>query len=352
MLDRIAARRVAIIKPSALGDIVHSLPVLSALRVRFPQARITWVVNKSFEGLLTGHPDLTDTLPFDRGALKGLRGVRTALSFAWKLRRRQFDLVIDMQGLFRSGLMARVSGAPARVGFTSAREGARYFYTHKVREPGRFGAHAVERMWRIAEAFGVGHLPKQFKVPLQPAEVEAARAELAALPRPVVAVAVGAKWVTKRWPAAHFAELLRRAVSHFGGSSVFVGTKEDSATSQEVMRLSGAPALDLTGRTSLPRLVAVLSQADAMLGNDTGPLHLAAALGTPCVAPYLCTRIALHGPFGMGANCAETRVPCAGSYIKKCDNMVCMPELTADRLWPKLAEVLDSWQRARSSRSA
>jgi ADP-heptose:LPS heptosyltransferase len=89
-----------------------------------------------------------------------------------------------------------------------------------------------------------------------------------------------------------------------------------------------------------------------MLGNDTGPLHLAAALGVPCVAPYLCTRGALHGPYTSMSGAVETRVACAGSYLKRCGNMVCMPELSPDRLWPALAEVLDAWQRNRTSRSA
>jgi lipopolysaccharide heptosyltransferase I len=351
-LEGVEARRVAIIKPSALGDIVHSLPVLTALRARFPRATITWVVNRAFEPLLTGHPDLTDTLPFDRGALKGVRGaVAATLAVASELRRRRFDLVIDMQGLLRSGVMAWLTGAPRRVGFSSAREGSRYAYTHRVKSPGRKEAHAVDRMWAVAEAFGVGHLPKQFRVPLRAEEVEAAARDLSALPRPVVAVAVGAKWLTKRWPTAHFAELLRRAQSHIGGSAVFVGTGEDTAASQDVIANLRGPALDLTGKTSLPRLAAVLSLADVMLANDTGPLHLGAALGRPCVAPYLCTKVVLHGPYTPAAGCAETSVPCAGSYLKNCGNMVCMAELTPDRLWPKLAEALDSWQR-KNSRSA
>jgi heptosyltransferase I len=351
-LERVEARRIALIKPSALGDIVHALPVLPALRVRFPDASITWVVNSSYEPLLAGHPDLTDTLAFDRAVFKqGMRrAITSAFAFARELRRRRFDLVIDMQGLFRSGLMARVSGAPRRVGFSSAREGARYAYTHRVQSPGRLGAHAVDRMWRIAEAFGVGHLPKVFRVPLRAEEVEAARRELTALPRPWLAVAVGAKWTTKRWPAEHFAELLGRAQSHFGGSCAFVGTADDTALSQQVVAKLRGPSLDLTGRTSLPRLAAVLSLADAMVGNDTGPLHLAAALGRPCVAPYTCTRVALHGPYGALAGGVETRVPCAGSYLKTCDKMICMPELTPDRLWPTLAETLDTWRL--NSRSA
>lgn len=351
-LDRIDARRIALIKPSALGDIVHSLPVLTALRARFPAARITWVVNKSYEALLAGHPDLTDTLPFDRGALKGARALGAACAFAGEMRRRRFDLVIDMQGLLRSGLMAWASGAPHRVGFRNAREGSRYAYTHKLAAPALGAAHAVDRMWVVAEAFGAGHLPKTFRVPLQAPEVAAARAALGALPRPWVAVAAGAKWVTKRWPAAHFADLLNRAHADFGGTAVFIGSAEDAALSQQVRAGLRGHSLDLTGKTALPRLSALLSLADLMVGNDTGPLHLAAALGKPCAAPYTCTRVALHGPYTQAGNCAETTVSCAGSYLKKCSNMVCMPELTADRLWPQLATVLDTWQRQHTSRSA
>src|SRR5258708_9499821 len=122
-MDQLAPRRIALIKPSALGDIVHALPVLSALRGRFPDARITWVVNTSYEPLIAGHPDLTDTLAFDRSAFK--RGFRRAigysLTFAAELRRRRFDLVIDLQGLLRTGLMCLATGAPRRIGFANAR---------------------------------------------------------------------------------------------------------------------------------------------------------------------------------------------------------------------------------------
>src|SRR6478609_10759196 len=98
------ARRIALVKPSALGDVVHALPVLSALRVRFPAARITWVVNSAYEPLIRNHPDLTDTLPFDRGAFRGglRKSLRYAVAFGAELRRRRFDLAIDLQGLFRT----------------------------------------------------------------------------------------------------------------------------------------------------------------------------------------------------------------------------------------------------------
>ncbi len=344
-------RRIALLKPSALGDIVHALPVLSALRSRFPAARITWVVNAAYEPLIAGHPDLTDTLAFDRGAYK--KGVRRAvgysLGFAAELRRRRFDLVIDLQGLMRTGLMCLATGARRRVGFANAREGSRYAYTEKVRVPDADRLHAVDRYWRVAEHLGAGQGPKRFHVPLQSAAVEWARAELAALPRPVLAFAVGARWLTKRWPTAHFAELARRAQAKAGGSVVFVGTGDDTAMSQEVAVTLRGPAKDFTGKTTLPRLAALLSLADGMVANDTGPLHLAAALGVPCVAPYTCTTVAKHGPYGSMSGGVATSVACAGSYIKKCDALVCMPDLTPDRLWRPLAEVLDRWERRQSA---
>ncbi|HEY2910831.1 MAG TPA: glycosyltransferase family 9 protein, partial [Gemmataceae bacterium] len=244
------------------------------------------------------------------------------------------------------GLMCLATGAPRIVGFADAREGSRFAYTDRIRVADADRLHAVDRYWRVAEALGAGGGPKRFHVPIASEARNWAAAELRHLPRPIVAVAVGAKWSTKRWPPAHFAELLRVAP----GSCVFVGTGDDTALSLEVIRDHRQPARDFTGRTSLPQLAALLAAADAMVGNDTGPLHLAAALGTPCVAPYTCTRVARHGPYGFFAGGVETAVACGGSYRKTCPNMICMPELTPDRLRPRLAEVLEKW--ARNSRSA
>jgi lipopolysaccharide heptosyltransferase I len=345
--------RIALVKPSALGDIVHALPVLTALRHRFPQSHITWVVNAAYEPLLAGHPDLDATLPFDRGTLrKGmLAAAGYSLRFAGLLRRRRFDLVVDLQGLLRTGLMTAATGAPRKVGFANAREGAVHFYTERVEVPDADRIHAVERYWRVAEHLGTGDAPKRFVVPLNAVELAAVGRELAPLPRPWLAFAVGSRWVTKCWPPAHFAELANRAEATFGGTTLFVGTSEDTAASRDVARTLRGPSRDLTGKTSLPRLAALLSRADAVVGNDTGPLHLAAALGRPCVAPYTCTRVALHGPFGAAGGGVETSVACGGSYLKQCPHgMACMADLTPGRLWGPLSEVLSPWRsRCRSA---
>jgi heptosyltransferase-1 len=338
-------QRIALIKPSALGDICHALPVLTALRQRFPDAEISWIINRVYEPLVQGHPDLTRTIAFDRSSFRrgfGV-GVSSTLSFFNELRRYRFDLVIDLQGLLRTGLMAAASGAPVRLGFAEAREGARYFYTHRIAVPDAEQIHAVDRYWHVVEWLGAGAVEKQFRLPISPEERSAAEAELAGLPRPWLVVAPGSRWLTKQWPAAYFAELARRALSTVGGSIILVGVAEDRPLSATVATSVRGSVVDLTGKTSLPRLTAILSLADMMIANDTGPLHLAAALGLPCIAPYTCTKTVKHGPYAVSGGGVETTVACGGSYFKRCPHQFrCFQELTPDRLWPMLAEVLQS----------
>jgi heptosyltransferase I len=336
-LNEIVPRRIAIIKPSALGDIVHALPVPSALRDRFPAAHITWVVNRAYEPLLRGHPDLDATLPFDRSARAAVAAL-SALRFARLLRNSRFDLVLDLQGLFRTGLMAAATGAARRLGLSTAREGAAHFYTDVVADD--WSAHAVDRNWRMAVALGAGNSPKRFRLTLDPNAVTWADHQLAGCPRPWLVVGVGARWQTKRWPPEHFATLLRAAQAQFGGTAIFIGTRDDALLSRRATDLLNGLTFDLTGNTTLPQLAAVLANADVVLANDTGPLHLATALGRPVVAPYTCTDIARHGPYNASAGAISTTVSCRASYIRKCSHLSCMTELVPDRLRVPLFEAL------------
>jgi heptosyltransferase I len=350
-LSEIDARRIVLLKPSSLGDVVHSLPVLTALRRRFPLAHIRWVVNQAYADLLHGHPDLDEVLTIDRDAArKGLWcGARSLAGLADQVRRLRPDLVVDLQGLFRTGLLTRVSGAGRRVGLSTAREGATWFYTDVVPVPDFDSIHAVDRLWRIAEALGAGDGPKQFRLVISEAARRWAGERLADSPRPWLAVGVGSRWRTKRWPAEHFAALARQAQDQFGGTVVFVGGRDETAVAGAVAARLTGPTLNFAGRTTLSRLTALLSEADVMLANDTGPLHLAAALGRPVVAPYTCTKVLLTGPYGGQSGAVETRVWCAGSRVKRCRRMECMTELTPDRLWPRLEEVLRTWESRKRS---
>jgi lipopolysaccharide heptosyltransferase I len=350
-LTELAPRRIALIKPSALGDVVHALPALTALRRRFPHAHITWVVNRSFEPLLRGHPDLDETLAFDRGASRG--GFWAAFGswgrFLSRLRRGRFDLALDLQGLLRSGVMTRATGAPRRVGLAGAREGAAWLYTDIVDVPDPQSTHAVDRYLLAIRALGGSVERPTFRLPSFAAEADVIGRLLAPLPRPWIAVVVGARWLTKRWPPGHFAGLLRQAHASFGASAIFVGAAEDGPASEQAARHLDGPSLLLTGRTSLPELACVLASSNVVLANDTGPLHLAVALGRPVVAPYTCTQTRLTGPYAV-AGAVEAPVPCAGSLLKQCGHMSCMNALTPERLWPALHEALTRCQY--TSRSA
>jgi lipopolysaccharide heptosyltransferase I len=342
-LDKINAKRVALIKPSALGDIVHALPVLSALRVRFPRAHITWIVNEAYEPLLEGHPDLDATLAFDRNG-----GASDFVRFLGRIRRQRFDLVIDLQGLLRSGLMAWLSGARRRIGLFSAREGARWAYTDVLAALGGKGQgdfHAVDRYWLVAEALGVGNLPKQFVVPIQERDRTWTLDRLSGWQRPWLMMNLGTRWETKRWPVRHFVELARRSTAKVGGSIILVGSEGEARLAGAFVQELPQQTLNLTGATTLGQLAAVLEQAELMVSNDSGPLHLAAALGRPVVAPFTCTSPVRTGPYGQAGGAVATRLWCAASYLKTCSRMECMTELTPDRLWPVLEHHLKTWQR-------
>jgi len=344
-LSTLEPRRIVLIKPSALGDIAHSLPVLSALRRRYPKAHIAWVVNTIYEPILRPHPDLNEIIPFDRGMTK--RGVMASVVGFWRffreLRRKSFDLAIDLQGLLRTGLMTRATKAPVRIGLASAREGSRWCYTHLVADE-LDTMHAVDRYWMIAEKLRATEGGKKFDLPVEPEAQAWAKQQLANLPRPWIAVGVGARWLTKRWPPEHFAAIVNQAIAAFGGSAVFVGTKDEMPLAELAAAKIVGPKLNVTGTTTLPQLAALLGECDVMIGNDTGPLHLAVALGRPVVAPFTCTKVRRTGPYGPQNRAVETTVWCAGSYLKQCDRLECMAELTPGRLWPSFEEVLNAWR--------
>ena len=343
-------RRIGVIKPSALGDIVHAMPTLAGLRRLFPDARIDWVASRSLLPLVECHPLIDHVIPFDRKALKSPSG---AMRFASELRARQWDVAIDLQGLFRSGLISWASRAPRRVGLSTAREGSRWFLTDIIPvEPER--VHAVDRLRALLVA--LGDEPSRpidaSEMPNPEAAFDDALRRLENYPRPWLVVSPGSRWQTKRWRLSHFAEILRRIQDRHGGTAIIVGSPDEKPLAQELAASIFGPVLAMTGETSLAGLMSLVRLADFVMANDSGPLHLAALMGKPLAAPYTCTRIDRHGPHAMFGQAVATTVACAGSYLRTCDSMICMDELTPDRLWPAVERALTAWPTLSISHSA
>lgn len=337
-LAELEPRAVCLVKPSALGDVVQTLPILAGLRARWPQARFSWVVNRSLAGLLDGHPHLAEVIPFDRAA-RGVGRVTSLVNLVRHLRRGNFDLALDLQGLARSGLITRLTGARRRIGFANAREGAPWAYTDQIElPPGELPA--VDRYWHVAQALGCQGEPPRAELGIRPSHRTWARQALSGLPHPRLVIHPGAQWVTKRWPPESFAALAARAVAEFGAGVVVIGGPGDERLAAAVEALAPPGIRNLAGRTGLLELAALLEEVDVALSGDTGPMHLAAAVETPVVALFTCTSPRRAGPHGPGHRVVATQVSCAASYLKQCDHLSCLRELSPERVWPALAAAL------------
>ncbi len=340
------ARRICLIKPSALGDIVQTLPLLPVLRERFPLAKISWVVNSQFAELLNGHPCLDRVIPFERRG-----GAGAYLRLLATLRNEWFDLVFDLQGLLRTGLMTWATRAPLRVGLETAREGANLACHFSLPDTSRH-VPAHLRTWRVAEALGLGHHRRETIVPISEEDKLWANRKLSGLSARRLVIHAGAQWETKRWPPGQFAFVAAKAVRFFGMSIILVGSQGERDLTQNLERqlrkfVPNVRLINLVGQTTLKQLAAVLRQADVVLSNDSGPMHLAAGLGVSVVGVFTCTSPLRSGPPGDGHVLLSTRLPCAAGYHKRCPlkgsaHMACKQELEADRVWQALAKLMET----------
>ena len=344
-LDQYEAERICVIKPSALGDVVQSLPILPALRERYPSAHISWVINRTLSDLVLGHPHLDEAIPFDRqgswAQWSRLLGV---------LHSRQFDLVFDLQGLMRTGIMTAATGAQVRVGLQTAREGAHLASNVTIPNTGR-DIPAHQRYWRVAEALGLGESRRQTLIRISKQDSNWAEGQLSQLKGMVLGIHPGAGWTTKRWPIEKYAVVGCKFMRMYGGSVVILGSPDEAELGEQLEALfnrfvPSKPILNLSGKTSLKQLSTMLSAVDLLATNDSGPMHLAAGLGTPVLGIFTCTSPEISGPPGEQHELIATRIPCAASYKKVCphsgaDHLACMEELSTDTVCESLVRLIE-----------
>jgi heptosyltransferase I len=320
-----SAQKILIVKPSSLGDIVHSLPFLYAIKTRFPSALIHWVVAKGFEGLLDGHPMIDRLWVINKDTWKKIKNVKGTISelktLSQDLKKENYDLVIDLQGLLRSGMITATTGARIRIGFNEAREGSRLFYTHKI-EGGK-DIHAVERYLKIAAFLGCDIADISF--PFPPSEF----ASIFNIDKDYAVIVPGARWKTKRWPEEEFGQLTSRLPLQ----SVIVGGNTDKDSAGLIVSLSKGKAISLAGKTNVKELIGIMRDAKFVVSNDSGPMHIAAALGIPVFAIFGPTDPAKTGPYGKGHTIIKADTHCAPCFRRTCDNSQCMKSVSADKVF-------------------
>lgn len=337
-----------LIKPSSLGDIVMALPALSALRRSFPEARITWLVRPEFAPLIEGHPHLDAIILFDRKRLgKAWRhpgAFGSLVSLVGQLRRSRFDAVVDLQGLFRSAALAWLSGCRQRFGPVWRREFAHHFYTTTVPTRPEW-VHVIDYYMKILEAMGATDRNVEFVLPGKPAAVEAARTLLSRHDVDHARYAVlipGSAQISKCWPAERFAALAEKLASDHGLSIVATGSGGESPMIEQIASRASCPLVNLAGGTSLPELVEVLRGARIVISNDTGPGHIAAALGRPLVMMFSWSNPLRVGPYNRPECLVGRDLDKRGLPIKSTDPSHAIQHITLDEVSSQVVKQLEA----------
>jgi lipopolysaccharide heptosyltransferase I len=340
--------RILIVKLSAIGDIIHTLPAVAALRRAYPEAWLAWLVEKAGAGLLRGNPDLDELITVDTHAWRAnwWTGLRHAWYVTRHLRRASFDLCIDFQGLLKSGIFAYLSGAPQRLGLPRqrCREPLSAVFSNiygPISDPSH---HIVDRLVELLQPLGVTTTERRFTIPLSEADEHFAervwrelglRSEV-----PVVVLYPGAAWETKRWGELNFARLNDALIRRFQVRTLLTwGPGEESLIQRVVRAAAYTPAI--APATTLLQLAAVIARAQAFVGGDTGPLHLAAAVGTPTVALFGPSDPQRNGPYGLGHVILQRHLACSNCYQRTCSHWECLPGLEVNAVVDAVGSLLE-----------
>ena len=334
--------RILFVKLSAIGDVVQTLPALEAIARTFPGCEIDWVVEEAAAGILEGHPMLNRVLISKRRSLfrmlrhpstffKGIRGIR---EFVRELRRDQYDIAIDFQGLLKSGVLIGLARARRKIGFDRTRE-LSYLFLNERLPPYDIDRHALERYLDIARYLGAVDPSPICTLPIERERSFVEERLRAVVPETskgrLVIINPVARWRTKLWSEERFAELGDRLVAERSATVIFTGGKEDGETIERITGMMRQRAFNWAGTTSLKELAALAERADLFITTDTGPMHLAAAAGGRVIALFGPTAPWRTGPHGSEHRVIRHAMPCSPCFSRTCsEGLRCMEAITVD----------------------
>lgn len=289
-------QRILIVRFSAIGDVIHSLPLVVALRTRFPSAEIAWLVEEKAAAPLQGHWALDRLILIRKNWMKSLSTISLLRN---RLQAYAPDVTVDPQGLLKSSFAAWLSGAKYRVGFggLDGREGSRFFNNCRVVPDAE---HVVDRNMQLLEPFGVHGSSVSFDLAECEMDRHSARNMLdrEGLHGNFAILNVGAGWPSKLWREDRYAKVARYLLEQWNLPSLVLWAGKDEQAMAENVTLAADGAAFMAPKTSLGELASLCRAATIFIGSDTGPLHMAAAVGTPCIGLYGPVSARRNGPYG------------------------------------------------------
>jgi heptosyltransferase-2 len=345
MSGPLSPKRVLVIRLDRLGDVVLSTPVLSALRQHFPHAHIAMMVRPPCVDVVEGHPAVNGVVAYDKAGAQ--RSAPATAAFARRLRGEDFDTALVLHPSNRSHWIPWLAGIPVRVGYDRK---CGWLLTHRVPHRKQEGAqHEAAYALDLLRVFGIEPPPPRPSIPVHEAAVRQVQAllEAAAVPpsAPLVAVHPSASCISKRWMPERFAAVADRLQAEHGVTICLIAGPEDAPIARQVAQAAQRPIVDLAGRLSVAQLAALLRRCRLLVSNDSGPVHVAAAVGTPVVDLFGRNQRGLSparwGPLGPGHVVLHKEVGCVTCLAHNCDiNFLCLTEISVEEVYEAAAGIL------------
>lgn len=347
-----APENILIVKLSAIGDVIHTLPALNAIRRRYPRARITWLVEEAAAGLIEGHPAIDRVLVSRRKRwFKGLSGpqraryTRRVIAFLRELRDTHYDMILDFQASLKGGLLIALARGRRKIGFGQGLEHQEhsYLFLNETVPAIDMEIHALTRGLILLEKVGIPVDRIEYRLPVSDrdrGDIQQMLADAGVDHRArLVAINPVAQWETKLWDNLKFAGLADLLIERYDVTVVFSGGPADRPTVDAITAAMRHTALNFTGRTSLIGLAALYERAACLVSTDTGPMHLGAAVGIPVVALFGPTAPWRTGPFGRGHRVVRTDCSCAPCFKRRCGTTHCMTGITVEKVAAEIEQL-------------
>jgi heptosyltransferase-1 len=344
---------ILIVKLSAIGDVIHTLPALNAVRNYYPNGNITWLVEEDAASLVQGHKALDRVIISKRKRwLKELRSlsllntIKEVYGFIKVLRDTRYDMILDFQALLKSGILIAIARGRRKIGFGKGLEHMEYSYIFlNERIPAvDMEIHALSRGMMLLNAVGIPTNEIEYKLPVSNDD----REKVDELMKKhgikgvgsLIAINPVAKWESKLWPNERFSRLADTIIDEYDAKIIFTGGPGDGPIIQNIMSAMEGRALNLAGHTTLKMLAALYEKTVLVISTDTGPMHLAAAVGTPVVALFGPTAPWRTGPYGTGHHIITAESECSPCFKRHCETIDCMSQISVKQVMDAVKKII------------